>query len=738
MITYNTRFQNVPESKAIEYAINSLKRDIVNTCKNTDIEGCNITFRKDNSIEKECFVVLAASSNLEIAASDELGFVYGIYHISKNFLGVNEFFFWNESFFTKKEGYEVPDGYYYRSKPFKVRFRGWFINDEVLLDDWKIDGDNDKPWEMAFETLLRCGGNMTIPGTDLNAHIYNKLASQMGLMVTHHHAEPLGAQMFARAYPDLDASYDKYPDLFEKLWEKAIEAQKDYKVIWNLGFRGQGDRPFWADDPVYDTDEKRGELISTLIRKQYDLIREVDKDAICCTNLYGEIMELYKKGFIKLPGDVIFIWADNGFGKMVSRRQGNHNPRTYALPMTIDEGRHGIYYHASFYDLQAAAQMTMLPNSSEFVVKELLGVFDHKADEFWIINCSNIKPHAFMLDLISKLWRDGPAFVNDHAEISAIAPDVIKRYTDEHTRDYCRNYYGACGERFVEQIEDLYRMWPEYCPKYGLNEDDHAGEQFAQHGARVLTSALITNFDSNDPAQTKYAPEWLWFSNKKTLLEQVNDYKKIIEPAVKGYEEYLEKCRQVAGILFKEGDKETSTILQNTLIWQVEYHYYGYLGALCICRALEKVLGTGKTTSETDGGDVFANGLGKGADSENEEVVDCISQGMNRQGEPDYLAAFIEAGNAAKAFKDGYDSMRSHERGVFEGFFYNDCEADIRQSCYVAKGLMAFLRFHGEGPHFYKWQRMFQQDAGGDRVHLILRIKRHLSDEELFGLITTK
>ena len=82
---------------------------------------------------------------------------------------------------------------------------------------------------MVFETLLRCGGNMVIPGTDRNAGKYAGLASRMGLMITHHHAEPLGAEMFARVYPELTASYDLYPEKFHTLWQEALERQKDRK-----------------------------------------------------------------------------------------------------------------------------------------------------------------------------------------------------------------------------------------------------------------------------------------------------------------------------------------------------------------------------------------------------------------------------------------------------------------------------------------------------------------------------
>jgi len=203
MITCNSKILicgNI--SEAVVFAADALKRDIRNVCAETDIKGIDISICPDGKIERECFVIAKQDDRLTISAADDLGMIYGIYYVSRYFLGVNEFWFWNEQPFEQKACYEIPDNYKYRSKPYKIRFRGWFVNDEVLIDAWKIGGDNDKPWEMVFEALLRCGGNMTIPGTDTNAHIYCELASKMGLWITHHHAEPLGAQMFARAYPE--------------------------------------------------------------------------------------------------------------------------------------------------------------------------------------------------------------------------------------------------------------------------------------------------------------------------------------------------------------------------------------------------------------------------------------------------------------------------------------------------------------------------------------------------------
>ncbi len=710
MITYNTKITtDIDISLPLQKAIKAFERDIQKVCLNSDENGIDIYLEIDKKISAECFVIKNADNGrLTIAASDDLGLSYGIYHVSKVFLGINEFWFWNEQILEKREGFLVPEDYYFESKPFKVKFRGWFINDEVLFDGWKKNDSDTFPWEMAFEVLLRCGGNMTIPGTDFNAHKYKQLAADYGLWITHHHAEPMGARMFARAYPDLEASFDKHPELFRGLWKEAIEDQKGIKVIWNIGFRGQGDRPFWVDDPAYNTQEARGKLVSDLMFEQYNMIKKQDEKAVCCMNLYGEIMELYRDGFLSIPDDVIKIWADNGFGKMVSRRQNNHNPRVPALPEKEDSSSHGIYYHASFYDLQAAAMMTMLPNSPEFVIKQLSEVFDRGADDFWIINCSNVKPHTYYLDLIAWIWR------------GELCPEIEetkeKEAAEKFTEKFCREYYNTEDNKITEAIAKLYSLWPLCTIKYGPNEDDHAGEQFSNHGSRILAFQFISSFDKEAPENTKKTNELNWLLKAETLSDQVKWHVAKYREGVKSYEDYLSNCKNVKGFLENSGlsnGKALAQQLDDNLICQVQYHYYSYLGAYHICRALEICL------SGNNSGENFIGALEEAGEGKN----------------IDYLSAFYEAGLAKEAFSRGYKTMRSHEHGIWENFYKNDCEADIKQSAYVAGSLMAYLRMLGDGPHFYKWQRHFQQDAGGDKVHLILRIKEHLSDDEIFELM---
>lgn len=511
----------------------------------------------DAEMGKETYTLTLSERVIYLDAGDELGFIYGLLFLSERFLGVQPFWFWNDQVFTTKAFVEIPEASY-QSEKYEMAYRGWFINDEVLLDAWGRDSIDEatgivenNAFEMAMEALLRLGGNLVIPGTDMNSHKYKMLASDMGLYVTHHHAEPLGARMFARAFPDLVPSYKLYPEEFEGLWRKAIEDQKDYKVIWSVGFRGQGDRPFWEDDDAYDTPQKRGDLISKLIQRQYEILCEYVDDPICCTNLYGEVMELYQEGYIELPENVIYVWADNGYGKMVTRRHGQHNPRIEALPLT-NKGMHGCYYHVSFYDLQAASHMTMLPNSTEFITKEMYKARERGIKDFIVINCSNVRPHTFMLDLMAKIWgKKGMA--------------------------YTRQYYPNCAD----EVESLYQAYANAMIQIGHHEDDHGGDQFYHYTIRSICHGwMLSNFDRAEPSLT-------WLAGDYILDEQVERVSKLVENGEEKMTSFYRSCQSLAEALDLRRDVSSgeAQLFKDVVLLQATIHYYSMLALIDTCDA---------------------------------------------------------------------------------------------------------------------------------------------------------
>lgn len=664
MLTSATRILGIPAKGPVRRAAEALLRDLRATCVPGAHSGLEIRLEQAEGLQAEGYRLRREEGVIRLMAGDALGFVYGLYRISSELLGVQPFWFWMDQPMARVPGHAVPADWQADSVPCRVRYRGWFINDEVLLHTWKVDGSDDKPWEMAFEALLRLGGNLVIPGTDRNAHRYRALATDFGLYITHHHAEPLGATMFLRAYPDLTPSYAEHPELFEGLWQEAIDKQKADPTVYNIGFRGQGDKPFWADDPRYDTPEKRGALMSALIRRQYDMVKAALPDGVCCTNLYGETMELYQQGCLQLPEDVIRIWADNGFGKMVTRRQGNHNPRIPALPRKGEGGRHGLYYHASFYDLQAAAHMTMLPNPPAFVRRELSEALERGVQDYWIINCSNIKPHVYPLDFIAAMWREGDA-----------DPEA-------HLTDFCARYFGAEN---AEAAASCYRAFYVHTLPYGDREDEHAGEQFGNHCARMLVNQWIRD-------AAKPAAGMKWAIDEPTLWKQVLWYREKCQQAVTGYGALKREC--AAQLTRMSGPGET--LMRDSVMLQSELLLHTYRGSLL--------------------------------------AMDSLLAAM----EADWLQAFYLAGLAKDEYLAADRAMRDREHGKWHMFYANDCQADVKQSAWLMGVLMGVLRVQGDGPHFYQWQRRFLDAPEDAQIMLILNMENHLDNDQLHALMKAR
>ena len=631
--------------EGVENAAGILRRDLEKRFGPAQGTVNEIELVLDAGRAPEGYEVAVSGGRMAVRAGDTLGFVYGLLYISERFLGIRPFWFWMGQEIRRTGPVEVPDGSYAGERP-AVRFRGWFINDEVLLKKWSVGGDPVEPWRMAFEALLRCGGNMVIPGTDKDARLYRGLAASWGLWITHHHAEALGAEFFLREFPGLEPNYDEYPALFQKQWEDAVRAQKDWKVVWCLGFRGQGDAPFWAYDTTgrYDTDEKRGAMISRMIRLQRAIVEKYVKDPVLCTNLYGEVMELYARGYVDIDPDVIKIRADNGFGKMVSRRRGRHDPRVSALP----EGREehgGIYYHVSFYDLQAANHMTMFPNSVDFVNAELDRVLEKNLSEYWIVNCSNIRPHVYFLDAVRKKWMG-------------------RAISDEsHSREFAGEYLGGS-----EAAARCYRQYGKVQPVFGPEPDQHAGEQFFCESPRMIVHAFFR--DRNAPS-----PELSWFADAPSLTEQAAKFADVCARSVPGLRDLWEMCR--------ESGAEDITL-----------HAWLQL-------------------SGAQGGAALGRGFEK----------------LRRQ---DYLGAFMAFGDAAECFDRADRALRQAEKGVWRGFYANDCFADYKHTAFMLRKLRGYVRELGDSAAHDRWYRRAYMEEKDRAIRVLLVEDNHPTDLELY------
>ena len=161
----NTQIKTQIDTAPVRNAVDILYRDMEKTLKPVSQWCGDILLEKDNSLGEEQYRIEVETSQITIYAQDDLGWVYGLLLLSERFLGVKPFWFWMDQTFEQKESIEVVEQTIYSPKPV-IRFRGWFFNDEVLMLKWKYNENGIDGWKMALEALLRCGGNMAIPGTD--------------------------------------------------------------------------------------------------------------------------------------------------------------------------------------------------------------------------------------------------------------------------------------------------------------------------------------------------------------------------------------------------------------------------------------------------------------------------------------------------------------------------------------------------------------------------------------------
>ena len=545
ILSLSTRIQADESVHAIAYAAGVLRRDLRDGLTGHGPANV-IRVVLDPSLEAETYLARVTEQEILLQCGDDLGAVYALLSISERYLGVRPLGWWMGLKAPVKETVTIPCGTW-ASPKYAVRYRCWFVNDEVLLTGWHLEeSQRAEVWKRLFEALLRCGGNMVIPGTDreYDGHQLCDMALERGLWITQHHTELLGARMFARAYPELQPSYTQHPQEFEKLWQEAIDRYAGKRVVWTIGFRGQGDKAFWHDDAGYDTAEKQGAFISSVMRRQMELVRARDPKAVFSTNLYGEMMGLYRQGFLQVPDGVIRLWGDNGYGKMVSRRQNNDNPRVDAMPSAHETGEHGIYYHVSFYDLQAANHITMLQNPPQMIADELKSVLERNAGTLWNINVGSVKPHTFMLEIVRRMWTDGQCDARRAAE------------------DFARDYYGDAA------ASDLLLNYAECAVQYGPNADDRAGDQYYHFPLRTMIRALMRG-EYELPIRSL-----LWAAGKTSYLKQVETIARIGREGMESWGRYVRACREVMDRL----PEAQAVRLQDTLLLQGTLHLTGCEG----------------------------------------------------------------------------------------------------------------------------------------------------------------
>lgn len=403
----------------------------------------------------ETYQVMISGRNLVFAGSDDRGTMFAIYHFLEEYLGVDPLYFWSGKEPGPKEELVFENVNLIGQQP-TFKYRGWFINDEDLLSEWKDGGGRrniDYPYykqvvapdvmERVVEALVRLRFNLIIPASFLD--IGNpeeeklvKVAAKRGVFISQHHIEPLGVSAFtffnywkAKNNTSPLFSYYSNKEQLVEVWKEYAKKWAHYpNVIWQIGLRGIGDRPMWmADTDVPQSDADRGKIITEALNTQLEIIKSVDKrkNPPMTMTLWAEGSYLFHEGFLKIPEEAHIIFSDNSPG-------WKFQEDFYSTAR--DPGRkYGVYYHHQLWGSGPHLAQAVPPSQTYKAMGEAVRM---NSDSYCIMNVSNIREFQLGIAASSQMLTNFRSF-----------------NPDNFLSDWCRKYYPSMPEK----VEELYKAY---------------------------------------------------------------------------------------------------------------------------------------------------------------------------------------------------------------------------------------------------------------------------------------
>jgi hypothetical protein len=415
-----------------------------------------------------------------LAGADMRGAMYAVYEFSEKYLGVDPMYYWTDNEPAHHDSIQIPESLNEQFPSPVFRYRGFFINDEDMLTGWAPAPENENTgislevWNKIYETTLRLKGNMVAPGTWIfpdDAQV--KLAGKRGLIVTQHHAIPLGLNV-ARWPRDVPYNYTAHPEILERAWRNAVNSYlPNQEVLWSVGLRGLSDVTYANMDPAVQNDNKAlGQLISKAMADQVSIVHAVHPDARFFTNLWQEGARLVQQGLMKIPPEVSTVWADDGYGYLQDHGE-------------VTTGQ-GAYDHVAMMNGRANQLTEMVPVERSF--SEMGRYIKAGATEYYLVNTSDIRPVPMSTEAVMDIAWQGLSKTTENPD------EFYKRWSVEEF-----------GEKAAPQLVELYKEYFKAPAHFGEPLHEY-GDQLYHTEARQMMLTYMTDAPLYSiPSQ---APKW--------------------------------------------------------------------------------------------------------------------------------------------------------------------------------------------------------------------------------------
>lgn len=374
--------------------------------------------------------------------SDLRGTIYAIYTFSEKLLGVPPLWYFCSWQPAKQEHILVPSTTNLFFKSPQVRYRAWFPNDTDMFSPWrKLSDDNNVRW---LETMLRLKLNAVECGATIHTtgrmNTTAETLSRFGLIVTSTHTVALNNSFSQwddywktvrqQTVPVLALANEKEIVEFFRYSIETVHSS-GVESLWQIGFRGQGDRPFWtlfADAPTYD--RERAEVINRMMRIQLDLIKEItgEQAPYVRVTFYDELSDFLAADYLKPPQEKNVIWT------FCSARRDHYPNEDFVNFVPTHDVKIGYYMNLQFTSTGSHLAPAEGPWKMEFNYRYVNG----KAPLYFsVLNAGNLREHLLGLSAnAAMLW------------------DFDTYSTDRFVVDYCKMYFD---EQHASEIATLYK-----------------------------------------------------------------------------------------------------------------------------------------------------------------------------------------------------------------------------------------------------------------------------------------
>ena len=402
----------------------------------------------------EAHGVFALPGHVVLQGADMRGTIYAIYTFSEKFLGVKPLWFWASEPPLPQKSIAIPENTDLRFAPPSVHWRAWFPNDTDLFTPWK--NRSQANYDALYETMLRLKLNC-VEGNVADDSSFKapyplgrevETARERGIAFVGHHIHPLGADynqwdefwrlIEHREPPKLSVKNVAELETFWR-WNAQLAKRNNLEEIWLIGFRGNGDHPFWqdfADAP--QSDKARADIITDMMRRQVAIVKEVTGNPapVMRTTLYNELSNFYAQGLLRPLPEPNLIWT------FVAARR-DHYPAPDARNANLPPNQPiGYYFNFQFTSTGAHLAPAEGPWKMERNFRFINGIAPRPL-EFSVVNMGNIRE-----------------FVGEGSANADMMWNFQTFNSDQWLNQFCAQYFGAQnGDAVAALYRDFYNSY---------------------------------------------------------------------------------------------------------------------------------------------------------------------------------------------------------------------------------------------------------------------------------------